>query len=210
MKPQTFFGWFKSNWQKVGIIVGVYYTLVLLAFYTRIDVIYFAIFLSFPLYILHECEEYLLPGGFSKFFNENILGVKITDEIIPVDEEAVFWINILYVWVPLPIFSLLSTYNLVFAAWLPYFFIFQAVAHIGMGIKGKMLVNPGIRSSLLIHLPYAIWLIALFRANGVIESPIFNIHLVIGIALNLLLPIIAMMPNKFGLMNRYHRRISEK
>jgi len=50
--------------------------------------------LAFPLYLVHEIEEYILPGGFVEFFNKNLLKVNADDKIVPVDREVSLWINL--------------------------------------------------------------------------------------------------------------------
>jgi len=63
----------------------------------------FMLLLAFPLYLVHEIEEYIFPGGFSKFFNENLLNVSTDNKIVPIDREVVFWLNLIYIWLILPI-----------------------------------------------------------------------------------------------------------
>ena len=198
--------WIKDNWQKAAILVLIYTVTSIAPLYFRLDLVEFMLLLAFPLYLLHEIEEYILPGGFAEFFNEDLLKVNADNKIVPVDREAVFWINLIYIWLVIPLFSGLGFYNIKFAAWIPYFFLFQALAHLGMGIKGKKILNPGIRSSFILHLPYALLTIYLLCKSGVLENPYTNIYMVIGFAFNGLLPIIA----KYGIMPRYHRRVSER
>jgi len=72
-----------------------------------------------------QIEEYILPGGFVKFFNKNLLKVNADDKIVPVDREVSLWINLIYIWVVLLLFAGLGFLNLKFAAWIPYFFSFK-------------------------------------------------------------------------------------
>ena len=81
-------------------------------------------------------------------------------------------------------FSGLGIYNLKFAAWIPYFLIFQGVSHLGMGIVGKRILNPGIRSSFILHIPYAIIMSNLLINNEVLVNPYINIYMVIGFIFN--------------------------
>lgn len=196
--------WLKDNWQKSAILVLIYVLGSIIPLYSRIDLIEFMLLLAFPLYLVHEIEEYILPGGFTEFFNENLLKVNPEDKIVPIDREVVFWINMIYIWVVIPLFSGLGFYNIMFAAWIPYFFFFQALSHFGMGIKGKMILNPGIRSSFILHVPYAIIMINLLSKNEVLINPYINMHMFIGFMFNLLLPIFA----KYIIMPRYHRRLN--
>lgn len=196
--------WVKDNWQKSAILILVYILATIVPLYSRIDLVEFMLLLAFPLYLIHEIEEYILPGGFEVFFNENLLNVDSKDKIVPVDREMIFWINMIYIWLIIPLFSGLGFLNIKLAAWIPYFFLFQAIAHLLMGIKGKMILNPGIRSSFILHVPYAIIMIYLLSNNEVIKNPYMNIYMIIGLLFNGFLPLFA----KFVILPRYRKQKS--
>ncbi len=202
--------WIKNHWQNSAILVLVYIIVTLIPVFFRLELIEFMLLLAFPLYLVHEIEEYILPGGFDDFFNKNLLNINPSDAIVPIDKTAVFWINFIFIWLVIPIFSGLGFIHLSFSAWIPYFLIFQGLSHLAMGLKGKKIINPGIRSSFILHLPYAFIMISLYKSSGIIHHPIMNIHLVIGFIFNGLLPVIAVMPNKYGIMSRYRRRIEKE
>ena len=203
---KNYIEWVKDNWQKSAILVLIYVLASLVPLYSRLELIEFMLLLAFPLYLVHEIEEYILPGGFVKFFNENLLKVNADDKIVPVDREVSLWINLIYIWVALPLFTGLGFLNIKFAAWIPYFFFFQAIAHLGMGIKGKMILNAGIRSSFILHVPYAIIMINLLIDKEILVNPYMNIYMAIGFAFNLLLPILA----KTVILPRYHKRVKKQ
>ncbi len=196
--------WMKDNWQKAAILILLYILVSIAPLYARLDLLEFMLLLAFPLYLVHEIEEYILPGGFGTFFNENLLKVNADDKIVPIDREVIFWINMIYIWVIIPLFAGLGFYNIKFAAWIPYFFLFQALSHLVMGIKGRKVLNPGIRSSFLLHVPYSIMMIYLL-SNTISINPYMNGYMVIGFVFNGLLPVFA----KFVVMPRYHRRLND-
>ena len=198
--------WVKDNWQKAAILVLIYVLATIIPLYSRVDLLEFMLLLAFPLYLIHEIEEYILPGGFARFFNRNLLKIADDDKIVPVDREVIFWLNLIYIWIVIPLFVVLSFINMKFAAWIPYFFLFQAIGHLIMGIVGKMILNPGIRSSFLLHIPYAIFVIFLLNVERVIANPYVNIYMGIGFVFNLLLPLFA----KFIVLPRYHKRKANK
>jgi hypothetical protein len=202
---KNYINWLKYNWQKSAIMVLIYVLITLVPLYSILNPVQFMILLAFPLYLIHEIEEYILPGGFENFFNNNLLKVSTENKIVPIDEDVVFWINFIYIWLVVPVVAGLSFVNINIALWIPYFFIFQAVAHLVMGIVGKMILNPGIRSSFFLHIPYAIYLIYLLDINNHLTNPYFNIHLVIGFAFNLILPLVA----KFIILPRFNNRINK-
>lgn len=197
--------WIKDNWQKAAVLVLIYIMVSLIPLYSRIDLIEFMVLLAFPLYLIHEIEEYIIPGGFPKFFNENLLKANHDDKIVPIDREVIFWINFIYIWLVIPLFSGLAIYNIKFAAWIPYFFIFQGLSHLGMGVVGKRILNPGIRSSFILHIPYAIIMINLLINSEILRNPYLNIYMVIGFVFNGSLAVFA----KLVVMPRYHNLINE-
>jgi len=201
----TYMEWVKDHWQKSAILIFTYVMVSLVPLYFRLELIELMLFLPFPLYLAHEIEEYILPGGFTNFFNENLLKVDSQNDILPIDREVIFWINMIYIWLIIPIFSFLGFYDIRLAAWIPYFFIFQALSHLIMGIKGQMILNPGIRSSFILHTPYAILMINLLSKTeaGTISNPYINIYMVIGFLFNAMLPLMA----KVIILPRYRRRL---
>ena len=67
-----YFQWFKKEWAKVGVILSIYLLVFLFAFVRQYDFVVFVLLLQTPLYMLHQTEEYVFPGGFGKFFNTRI------------------------------------------------------------------------------------------------------------------------------------------
>jgi len=174
MTLKGYFTWFKENWQKTGVIVGIFLTIYLVVLVLPKSTLLFALLMSTPLYILHQTDEYIFPGRFAQFMNQNIY--KMDPETGLVDPTAVFWINMV-VWIALPLYSLWAVTDLTQAAWMPYFFIFQAVIHLILGIVGKRFLNPGMVSAWLVHVPWGIWTIWLLVQAGVIVNPYWNNYL---------------------------------
>ena len=174
MTVTEYFFWFKENWQKTGVVVGIFLTIYLVVIVLPKSTVLFALLMSTPLYMLHEVEEYILPGGFARFINKNVY--KMDPENGLVDSTAIFWIN-MAVWIFFPLASLNAIHDLTQAGWIPYFLIFQAVIHLVLGIVGKRFLNPGMITAWLIHVPWGIWTIWLLMQTGVITNPYWNEYL---------------------------------
>jgi hypothetical protein len=187
MTTPEYFSWLKRDWAKVGPILAFYLTLFMAIFVRKTDFAAFLILLQTPLYMIHEAEEYIFPGGFGKFFNTDIF--KIENEEGPLDESFVFFVNIGLIWMLLPLFGLLSVVSLKLGLWIPYFTLFAGIAHIALAIKARKLYNPGLIVSLMLNIPVGIAVIAYFARTGELANPLANIHLLIGLGLNLLLPV---------------------
>jgi len=182
MTINEYIKWFKVNWPRAGLIVSIFLIIYLAVIVLPNNLLHFAVLLSAPLYMLHEFDEYVFPGGFADFMNKNIY--KLDPESGMLDTEAVFWINMIAVWIVIPLFSLWGVYDIRQAIALPYFYIFQAIVHLILGIVGKRIIHPGIISAWLIHIPWGIWTIWLLVQNGNITNPYWNGDLLLGLSLN--------------------------
>ncbi|MCJ7734612.1 MAG: HXXEE domain-containing protein [Anaerolineales bacterium] len=178
MTLKGYFIWFKDNWQKTGVIVSLFLTIYLVVIVLPKSTLLFALLMSTPLYMLHEIDEYIFPGKFAQFMNQNIY--KTDPETGLVDTNAIFVINMV-VWIAMPLYSLWAVTDLTQAAWMPYFYIFQAVLHLILGIVGKRFLNPGMVSAWLVHVPWGIWTIWLLVQAGVIANPYWNDYLLQGL-----------------------------
>jgi len=101
--------WLKKEWAKVGLILSIYLFVMLFVFVRKYDFVIFILLLQTPLYMLHQTEEYIFPGGFGKFFNTKIFNLATEDK--PLDENFIFYVNVILIWIALPVFGLLSTLN---------------------------------------------------------------------------------------------------
>ena len=140
--------------------------------------------------MLHQTEEYVFPGNFGKFFNTKIFKLKTEDE--PLNQNFIFFLNVLLIWIILPVFALLSIKNYQYGLWIPYFVFFGGVNHILLAIKAKKLYNPGLIVSLFVNIPIGLWSILFLTDKGVINNFFLNPYLAIGFGINALLPILGM------------------
>ena len=185
MTLKAYFAWFMENWQRTAVIVCLFLTVYLVVIVLPQNTILFALLMSTPLYMLHEIDEYVFPGGFAQFMNTKIYKTDPEDGLL--DAAAVFWINVVAVWIALSFFSLWALFDIRQAIAIPYFFIFQAVVHLILGIVGKRIINPGMVSAWLIHVPWGIWTIWLLVRAGVITNPYWNADLLCGLLINVAL-----------------------
>jgi len=188
MKILEYYNWLKRDWAKAGFIISIFLFLFLFIIVRKYDFVLFLILLQSPLYMLHETEEYIFPGGFGKFFNQDIF--KLETEGEPIDETFIFYVNIILIWVALPLFGFLSIIDYSLGLWIPYFTVFAGVAHVALGIKAKKIYNPGMIVSLVINIPVGSWTVYYLYSHKILNSLFLNQHLVIGLGVNLVLPVI--------------------
>jgi len=187
MQISEYYSWLKRDWAKTGFILAIFLFVFLIVFVKNEDFVVFLILLQTPLYMLHETEEYVFPGGFGKFFNKDIF--KLDTEDKPVDQDFIFYVNVLLIWIVLPAFGLLSTIDYKYGLWIPYFSFFAGIAHIALGLKAKKLYNPGMIISLLINIPVGLWSIIYLANNQILNNFLLNPHMAIGLGVNALLPV---------------------
>ncbi len=199
MNISEYYKWLKREWAKVGFIVALFLFPVLIIGVMPHDYILFILLLQTPLYMLHETEEWVFSEGFGTFFNHYIF--KLPDSANPLDENFVFWVNIGLVWLALPIFGLLASINYVYGLWIPYFVIIAGVYHIGIAIKAHKFYNPGLIVSLILNIPVGSWTVYELVNRGLLDSYVFNVHALIGLSVNLTLPIMGYFAYKKGLKN---------
>ena len=190
MSIVDYFRWLKRDWAKTGLILSIFLFVFLFVFVKNTDFVLFLILLQTPLYMLHETEEYIFPGGFGRFFNIDIFKLKTEDK--PADENFIFYVNVILIWIILPTFGLLAAKDYQYGLWIPYFSFFAGVAHIALGIKARKLYNPGLIISLLLNIPVGIWSILYLADQRIIPNAFLNLHLVIGLGVNLVLPVMGM------------------
>lgn len=187
MTLSSYFMWWKRNWAQSGLPLAVYLTVFSLVFVLPNDLPVFLLLMMTPLYMLHEAEEYLFPGGFARFFNRDIFGVDSDDE--PIGEDFVFFVNVGLVWILLPAFGMLASWRVSLGLWIPYFTVFAGLAHVLLALRARKLYNPGLVVSLVLNVPVGSAVVAYLASTGHIDNPLWNIHLAIGLALNLMLPV---------------------
>jgi hypothetical protein len=198
MTIKEYLNWFREDWPKVGGIVSVFLAIYLAVIFLPGNPLLFAILLATPLYMLHEFDEYVIPGKFAQFMNRNIFKTDAESGLL--DTKAVFWIN-MAVWILISLSSLWAFFDISQVIALPYFYLFQAVIHLVLGIAGKRFINPGMLTAWLLHVPWGIWTIRLLLQAGAITNPYWNAGLRDG-----LLIVLAMMLANRILVARYKRR----
>jgi len=202
MKVIEYYYWLKKEWAKVGFIVALFLFPFLVVAVRPHDYVLFILLLHTPLYMLHETEEFVFPGGFGTFFNHYIF--HLPKSVNPIDTNFIFRVNIGLVWIALPVFGLLSSIDYMFGLWIPYFVIIAGLFHIGIAIKVRKLYNPGLIVSLILNIPVGIWSVYELVNRGILDSYVLNIYLLIGLLVNLSLPLMGSIIYKKSLRdNKY-------
>ena len=134
------------------------------------------------IYMLHQIEEHLWPGGFRQFANAHVF--KSGNDDWPVYEGGVALINIGFVWLPAALAALFpGPLRWLGLAWIGMTF-FNAITHIVASIRLRI-YNPGLVTSIVLFLPFTIWVLAREVSSGMLSGWQVALILVLGIALHI-------------------------
>ena len=160
--------WSKNqSWAKIAPILGIIATTGLFWFFKPTQTHFWAL-INIPLYMFHQTEEHLWPGGFKNYINHVINGLPEGEEKLT--DTEVFWINILLVWVAFLIFGALSFVNIGFGLFIIVFSVINCLTHIYQGVRRKEW-NPGL---VMASLQFTISLYAAyFVTNHGLSNPLF-------------------------------------
>ncbi|NRB82607.1 MAG: HXXEE domain-containing protein [Winogradskyella sp.] len=170
--------WLYKNWYKSTIFIAIYLIIILPLYLLKSDYAVFLIWLQFAVYLLHQFEEYILPGGFVKFFNNKVL--QSDKDNYPLDDRASFWINIPIIFIAFPLSAILaSCIDISIGIWTAYFSIINALSHVVMFFKHRY--NPGFFVSLFLNIPVGTYTVFYFDDHGIISTNAQLIGLMIGV-----------------------------
>jgi len=129
-----------QNWAKFAPILGIVSSIWLFWFFKPTQALFWAL-INIPLYLFHQSEEHLWPGGFKDYINHKINNLPEGQEVLT--DIKVFWINILLVWIAFSIFGALSFVYIGFGLFIIVFSVINCLTHIYQGVRRKEW-NPGL------------------------------------------------------------------
>ena len=126
-------------WARFAPFLGVISAIWLFSSFKPTELLFWA-YINIPLYLFHQTEEHLWPGGFKNFIIKVINKLPEGGETIT--DRKVFWVNIL-LWVAFTVFGVLAQFNIGFGLCIIVFSIMNCLTHIAAGIKLRKW-NPGL------------------------------------------------------------------
>jgi hypothetical protein len=155
------------HWADSTLMMALALIVLLLSFLPSTPWYLFLIWLQFPIYLIHEFEEHVFPGKFREFINREVFHSNVDDS--PLTIPAVFWINILAIWILFPIAAILAQHvSPEYGLLLPIFGLFNASLHILM-LLIKRKYNPGVLVSLFVNYPSGIYTLYILNHAGFIH-----------------------------------------
>ncbi|MGB6536316.1 MAG: HXXEE domain-containing protein [Xanthobacteraceae bacterium] len=134
------------------------------------------------IYMLHQIEEHLWPGGFRQFTNAHVF--KSGKDNWPVSVAGVALVNIGYVWLPVGLAVLYpGVLRWVGLVWIGLTLI-NALIHIVNTIHLRI-YNPGLVTSIVLFLPFTILVLTVETGRGALSGAQIGLILLAGILLHL-------------------------
>lgn len=148
-----------------------------------------------PIYMLHQIEEHLWPGGFRQFANKYVFRSGNPDW--PVDIDGVALVNVVYVWLPIVLaIAWPDTFRWLGLAWIGLTLV-NAISHIATSIRFRI-YNPGLVTSVALFLPFTIWVLAYDAEAGLLSGSEIAALIVAGVLLHIPVAALFVVPFRRG------------
>ncbi len=174
--------WWIRHWYEAGLLPGAAALLILVFRWNAFSVPARISLINFAGLMIHQFEEYGVPGGAPVFLNRYVRG---GDERYPLNQFSAMLVNVVigYVSYLLPVFFP----DIMWLGMGPILFgcVFQVVLHLGFfGIRFHRFYNPGLAAVLCIHVPCGIFYIAYAVDHSLLSGRdwLFSILYLLGMA----------------------------
>jgi len=157
----------RDNWYNVGAVIFVALAFFMGFWGDHFSQLQVILIFSYMALLVHQYEEYALPGGAPAVLNYIFYGEKKDYDRFPLNTQTRLVVNALgYPFYIVPIFFP----NLIWWGLATMFFGFlQLVAHgVIMNIKGRTWYNPGLAAVIFLHVPIGIYYIVYVQQHGLV------------------------------------------
>ena len=171
-----FYDWLIANWAKASLPLAIILFLISPFVYQGIGLGAFLVYLTLPVYMLHQFEEHA-GGQFKAFVNKT---VGRGQEVL--GDRAIFGVNVLFVWLGTLVVLYLCVYvSIIWGLFAGYLMAVNGLGHIITSIRMRR-YNPGLWSSVFLFLPlgiYIIYLITTYYGAGWLWNLIFLVVVIL-------------------------------
>jgi hypothetical protein len=165
----------QAHWVYGGFLAGLMLLALTPLFANRWTLGETLVFLSLPIYMLHQYEEHD-DDRFRRFVNTHMAGGRDALTV-----SAVFWINIVGVWAVLT--AVLWLTHRVSPGWgaiAAYLVLINGVIHVVQGFALRC-YNPGLATSVVLFLPFGIWTLAAIWSQTTVVQHVIALAVVIAL-----------------------------
>jgi hypothetical protein len=172
-----------ANWQKALPVLAIVTAALWIALFRNDPASEQAIFAALlVIYMLHQTEEHLWPGGFRQFTNAHVFESGRDDW--PVDAGGVALVNIGYVWLPVVAAALFpQALRWVGLAWIGLTLI-NAITHIVTSIRFRG-YNPGLVTAIVLFVPFTVWALLHEAGRGLLSDADIGLIVLLGLLLHI-------------------------
>jgi len=172
-----------ANWQKALPILAGLGIVAWLAVFHADPASERALFAAlFIIYLLHQIEEHLWPGGFRQCTNAHVF--KSGNDNWPVDIDGVALVNIGYVWLPIGAAVLFpDALRWVGLGWVGLTLI-NGLSHIATSIRFRC-YNPGLVTSIVLFVPFTLWMLVHGARSGAYSAATVVVIVLAGVLLHI-------------------------
>jgi hypothetical protein len=183
---------FDANWQRLAPGLAVVGAVLWLVFFRDAPATEPAMFAALlVLYLVHQVEEHLWPGGFRQFTNAHIF--RSGNDDWPVSIGGVALVNVGMVWLPVALAVIFpGPLRWVGLAWIGLTLV-NAITHIVASLRFRV-YNPGLVTAVLLFLPFTIWALWTEVANGMLSGGEVALILVLGMVLHVPVALVFVLP----------------
>jgi hypothetical protein len=175
--------WLYKNWAKLSFLLAIIVTIFIFVFIKTENSVLFLIWIQIPIYLLHQFEEHRW-NGFKNYINKKVFNVQKGD--FPLNDKNIFWINIPIIWILMPIFAGLSSINIMFGLWIPFFAVFNSLSHVIFSIQNWE-YNPGLIVSLILGIPVGTYALITFYSYIAVSAIISIISIFFALLLHIII-----------------------
>jgi hypothetical protein len=163
--------WLCAHWQDLTGVLAVSTFILLILFVLPENLLLFGIWVCLPVYLLHQFEEYVYPGGLLPMLNRTVSShTGLPDGSEPMSTAVACCINIGIIWVLFPFSAGLATLaGPAWGLWIPYFTAVNGVSHLARALTTRA-YNPGLVVSVCLNIPVGLAVVSTAIAAG-ITSP---------------------------------------
>ncbi|MBS1518280.1 MAG: HXXEE domain-containing protein [Bacteroidetes bacterium] len=143
--------WFTKNWAAVGLFTGILIVIILIlsSDYLSYNEVLLRLQVSFLMF--HQFEEYILPGGFKKFFNEELFP-KRKNFGFNLSDPGILIINVIFGWTVYVFAAYSENIFPWFAAGIIVLTVINGLLHTAAALIKKK-YNPGLITGLFLFIP---------------------------------------------------------
>ncbi len=155
----------RRHWYNIGLYIAIIAAIYLALAWSGIQILQRLLILNFIAMLIHQYEEYALPGGEPAIINMVVQPSDIPDRY-PLNQNSAMVTNLLYSYgfCLIPIFFP----NVIWLGLAPMLAaVSQLVVHgILNNLKLKSFYNPGLGAVVFIHMPVTVYYIVYIQSNG--------------------------------------------